>query len=106
MLQKILVGKKATRKKGIRHHSSAKNRGKPLQPFFMLEAETLKLNIIERLMRVNSTSALERLNDLITQAEMETGAGKSIQAIKKGELLSLDEFRQANKEWADRNHIN
>jgi hypothetical protein len=69
-----------------------------------MKAETLKLDLIGRLMRVQKTSTLQRLNELITQAEMETRAEESMEAINKGEVLSLDEFSRENREWAKENY--
>jgi hypothetical protein len=71
-----------------------------------MKAESLKLSLIERLMRVQNTSALQRMNELITQAEMEIVAEESLQSISKGEVLSLDEFSKENRKWAKKNLIN
>ncbi|MEQ8881722.1 MAG: hypothetical protein RLQ12_18905 [Cyclobacteriaceae bacterium] len=69
-----------------------------------MKAETLKLGIIERLLRVEKTSTLQRMDQLITQAEIEARAEESLEAIRKGEVSSLDEFSQANRKWAKGNH--
>jgi hypothetical protein len=69
-----------------------------------MKAETLKLDLIGRLMRVQKTSTLQRMDELITQAEMETRADESMDAISKGEVLSLDEFSQENRKLAKENY--
>jgi diphthamide synthase (EF-2-diphthine--ammonia ligase) len=69
-----------------------------------MKAETLKLGLIERVMQVQKKSTLERMDQLITQAEMETRTQESLEAISKGDVLSLDEFSQENREWAKKNY--
>jgi len=68
-----------------------------------MKVETLKLGIIERLMKIQSTSALKRMDELITQAELEIRAEESLNAIEKGDILSLDEFRKENEAWRKSN---
>lgn len=70
-----------------------------------MKTETLKLSLIERLMRVHKTSTLERMAKLITQAEMEARSQESLDAIKEGDVISLDEFRRENRQWAKENYI-
>lgn len=70
-----------------------------------MKAESLKLGLIERLMRVQNTHTLQRMNQLITQAEMEARAEESLKSINKGEVLSLDELKQENRKWAKENYI-
>ncbi len=69
-----------------------------------MKAETLKLGLIGRLMRVQKTSTLQRMDELITQAEMEARAQDSIDSISKGEVLSLDQFSHENRKWAKENY--
>ncbi|MEO9477185.1 MAG: hypothetical protein ABJG41_16690 [Cyclobacteriaceae bacterium] len=69
-----------------------------------MKAETLKLGLIERLMRVNKTSTLERMHELITKAEMESDAKESLDAIAVEDVVSLDEFVQDNQKWAKENY--
>lgn len=65
-----------------------------------MKTETIKLGIIERLMKVQKASTLERIEQLIIQAELESRAEESLTAIDKQEVVSLDEFRQENLQWA------
>lgn len=65
-----------------------------------MKAETLKLGIIERLMKLQNVSALQKVEKSIIQAEMEARSEESLKAIKKGEVLSIDEFKKENRKWA------
>lgn len=69
-----------------------------------MKAESIKLGLIERLMRENNVSTLERMNELITQAEMENTAKNSLEAINKGEVMSLDDFKNENQKWTKKNY--
>lgn len=69
-----------------------------------MKAESIKLGLIERLMRENNVSILERMNELITQAEMENTAKNSLEAINKGEVMSLDDFKKENQRWTKKNY--
>lgn len=70
-----------------------------------MTVEKLKLNLIERVMKIDKTSTLEMLEDLIIQAEMEARAKESMESIEKGEVHSISEFRQMNKEWIKENSL-
>lgn len=70
-----------------------------------MKAESIKLSLIERLMKLHNVSTLQRMNELITQAEMETGSKESLDDIKRGEVLSLDDFKKENLKWAKKNYI-
>lgn len=69
-----------------------------------MKTETLKLALIERLMKVHKTSTLERMDHLITQVEMEARSQESLEAIKQGDIISLDELRRENRKWAKENY--
>ncbi|UXP30656.1 hypothetical protein N6H18_09845 [Reichenbachiella agarivorans] len=69
-----------------------------------MNVETLKLGLIERLMRMHNTSTLQRMDQLLTQVEMETRAEESRQAISEGDVMSIEEFRQENLKWAKDNY--
>jgi len=68
-----------------------------------MEAETIKLGIIDRLMKIQNTSALKRVEELLTQAELESRAEDSLKAIKKGDVLSIDELGNENEQWRNQN---
>lgn len=64
-----------------------------------MRAEAIKLGLIDRLMKMQDKSTLERLEKLVVQVEMETRAKESMEAIKKGDVLSIDKFRTNNQKW-------
>jgi hypothetical protein len=49
--------------------------------------------------KIEKSSSLEKLEDLFIQAEMEARTKESLEAIRNGEVLTLDEFIKSNKEW-------
>ncbi len=58
-----------------------------------MNEETIKPGLIDRLMKVYDVATLKRMEKLIIQAEMEARAEKSLQAIEKGEVVSLKQLR-------------
>ncbi len=68
-----------------------------------MEAETIKLGLIDRLMKMKNKVVLQKIEELIIQAEMESRAEESLDAINDGDVLSIQEFAEENKEWASRN---
>jgi len=64
-----------------------------------MNREKLKLNLIRRVMKINETSMLERIEDLIIQEEMEARLKESLEDIKEGKVHSLEEFKQMNEVW-------
>ena len=64
-----------------------------------MNAEKLKLNLIQRVMKIEKTATLERIEDLIIQEEMESRFQESLEDIKEGRVHSLEEFKQMNEEW-------
>ena len=69
-----------------------------------MRTETIKLSLIDRLMKVKEASTLQRMEKLITQAEMESRAEESLKAIDNGDVLSMNEFSKENKEWLKKKH--
>lgn len=69
-----------------------------------MKTETIKLGLIERLIKVQKASTLERIEELIIQAEMESRADDSLVAIDNGDVVSLDQFRKENRQWVKKNH--
>ena len=67
-----------------------------------MKTETIKLGLIDRLMKMQKASTLKRMDELLTQAEMESRAEESLEAIERGEVLSMDDFRKENKQWRER----
>ena len=64
-----------------------------------MNAEKLKLNLIQRVMKIEKTATLERIEDLIIQEEMESRFQESLEDIKEGRVHSLEEFKQMNEKW-------
>ena len=64
-----------------------------------MNSETLKISIIDRVKKIEDKSILVKLEELVTQAEMEDRAEESLRAIREGNVLTLEEFRQKNEEW-------
>ena len=64
-----------------------------------MNEETIKLGLIDRLMKVHEVATLKRMEKLIIQAEMEARAEKSMQAIEKGEVVTLRKFSNENRKW-------
>jgi hypothetical protein len=64
-----------------------------------VNSEELKLNLTQRLMKIDDTSTLERMEDLIIQEEMENRVNGSMEAITKGEVFTIDGFARSNQEW-------
>jgi len=49
--------------------------------------------------KIEKSSSLEKLEDPFIQAEMEARTKESLEAIRNGEVLTLDEFLKSNEEW-------
>lgn len=49
--------------------------------------------------KIEKSSSLEILENPFIQAEMEARTKESLQAIRNGEVLTLDEFLKSNEEW-------
>ncbi len=64
-----------------------------------MTTEKRKLELINGAIKIEKSSSLEKLDNLFVQAEMEARAEESLEAIRNGEVLTLDEFFKSNKEW-------
>lgn len=60
---------------------------------------TKKLELIDRLMKVGETKTLERVEELLLQVEMQGRADESMNAIREGNVISLEQFAQDTKQW-------
>jgi hypothetical protein len=49
--------------------------------------------------KIEKSSSVEILEDPFIQAEMEARTKESLDAIRNGEVLTLDEFLKSNEEW-------
>jgi hypothetical protein len=64
-----------------------------------MTTEKRKPELIKGAVKIEKSSSLEKLEDLFIQAEMEARIKESLEAIRNGEVLTLDEFIKSNKEW-------
>lgn len=64
-----------------------------------MTVEKRKLELIKRVMKVENSSTLTRLEELFIQAEMEARAEESLEAIQRGEVMTIEEFGKSNQEW-------
>lgn len=64
-----------------------------------MTVQKLKLNLIQRVMKIDNSATLKRFEDLIVQAEMEARLKDSLESIEKGEVSTIDEFARSNQEW-------
>ena len=68
-----------------------------------MKVESLKLRLIERLMKVQKTSTLERMEELIIRAEKEDRAEESLNSISNKEIISIEQFKKENHKWVKEN---
>jgi hypothetical protein len=61
--------------------------------------EKKKPEVKKGAVKIEKSSSLEILEDPFIQAEMEARTKESLEAIRKGEVLTLDEFLKSNEEW-------
>jgi hypothetical protein len=68
-----------------------------------MNLSTKKLDLIERVMQIREESILKNYEDLLTQAELQSRTDESLKAIQVGEVISIDEFNNSNKQWLKKN---
>ena len=61
--------------------------------------ETLKLSLIERLIKEENEDVLKKLEQLMVKAQLEIHAQESLLAIENNNTQSLDDFHRNNHEW-------
>jgi hypothetical protein len=61
--------------------------------------EKKKLEVKKGAVKIEKSSSLEILENPFIQAEMEARTKESLEAIRNGEVLTLDEFLKSNEEW-------
>ncbi|MEQ8475698.1 hypothetical protein [Fulvivirga sp.] len=69
-----------------------------------MRAEIIKLELIDRLMKISEASTLKKVEKLMIQVEMESRAEASMKAIDEGDVLSIDEFKKENQQWLKKKH--
>jgi DNA replication protein DnaD len=70
-----------------------------------MNTEKLKLNLIQRMIKIEKPSTLERIEDLIVQEEMQVRTNESLEAIERGEFSTIDEFAKSNQKWLKKNSM-
>jgi hypothetical protein len=64
-----------------------------------MKTEKMKPELIKGEVKIEKSSSLEILEDSFIQTEMEARTKESLEAIRNGEVLTLDEFLKSNEEW-------
>ena len=70
-----------------------------------MNTEKLKLDLIQRMIKIEKPSTLERIEDLIVQEEMQARTNESMEAIERGEFSTIDEFAKSNQKWLKKNSM-
>ncbi|MBP9151813.1 MAG: hypothetical protein KBF73_05985 [Flavobacteriales bacterium] len=55
--------------------------------------------LVDRLMKVDADKTLEKVEEILIAAEMEVRAEESMQAIRDGNVVSLEQFSINTDEW-------
>ncbi len=58
-----------------------------------------KKKLIERLMAIKEPDVLKSLEKVLEEADYIARQEESMEAIRKGDTLTIDEFSASNKEW-------
>jgi hypothetical protein len=61
--------------------------------------EKKRAEVKKGVVKIEKSSSLEIVDDPFIQAEMEARTKESLEAIRNGEVLTLDEFLKSNEEW-------
>ncbi|MHA7129851.1 hypothetical protein [Algoriphagus namhaensis] len=64
-----------------------------------MSLESIKLELIERLLKLNDASTLQKVDELIIQAQLEERAAESMKAIENEDTVNLDDFAKKNRQW-------
>lgn len=64
-----------------------------------MELAEKKLNLIERLIRIERHETLTEIEELLIRAEMQFRAKESLQAIEDNYVMDLDTYAKKNTEW-------
>jgi len=64
-----------------------------------MDIATQKLDLMGRLMKVGEQKTLDRVDELLMEAEMEARTEASLADIAEGKVVSLKEFTESNMEW-------
>jgi len=66
----------------------------------MTTASTLRRQqLAEQVLRIEREELLDRISELVVQAEMEARTEESLAELERGEFLTIEEFERSNREW-------
>ncbi len=66
----------------------------------MNTASTLRRQqLAEQVLRIEREELLDRISELVVQAEMEARTEESLAELERGEFLTVEEFERSNREW-------
>ena len=68
-----------------------------------MELAEQKLNLIERLMQINTRETLAQVEEILIRAEMEARTKQSLEAIDNNETVDLREFKESRQAWIRKN---
>ena len=61
--------------------------------------EKRKLELIKRVMKIEKSSSLKKIEESILEEEMKQRMEDSMEDIKAGRVHTLEEFKQMNETW-------
>lgn len=64
-----------------------------------MSLEAKKLNLIARFMALEKETSISRVEEILTEIELNARADASEESIKKGEVRSYDDFNKHVKHW-------
>lgn len=64
-----------------------------------MSLETKKYRLIQRMMRLRKETAVDELETILHQKELQERTEESLHAIDSGQVISLDEFGNRNQKW-------
>lgn len=66
----------------------------------MNTASTLRRQqLAEQVLRIEREELLDRISELVVQAEMEARTEESLAELERGEFLTVEELERSNREW-------
>ena len=61
--------------------------------------EKRKLELIKRVMKIEKSASLKKIQESIIEEEMKQRMEESMEDIKAGRVHTLEEFKKSNEEW-------
>jgi hypothetical protein len=69
------------------------------QPNMNTAATLRRQQLAEQVLRIEREELLDRISELVVQAEMEARTEESLAELERGEFLTVEEFERSNREW-------